>query len=249
VYQFFLNAGTDAYVVGLQPSSLANTPPTLTFGNVTFTALEVTDDKWEMSITVRPVPPSVKTSPPPASPPTAAMADIVITYGPKPTTASGGRKPPGTITETYRRVTLTRFEADGVTPDPNYIGTRIGTSLSNRVSNLVTVDVSIGSPAGSFTGGTQTAVFPSSLVVADPTTIFSAGDFDQVMQADTPLDKLPIFNIMSIPGLTNNAVLSTALSFCERKRAFLVVDLPARDSADGFDPAFPNRIQYTIAEH
>jgi phage tail sheath protein FI len=247
VYQFFLNGGTDAFVVGLQPSSTPVTLATLTFGNVTFTALEVTDDKWEMSLTVRPVPVSIKTSPPPASPPTgAAQADIIITYGPKPTTSSGAQKPPGTISETYRRVTLTRFESDGVTPDPNYIGTRIGTSLTNRVSNLVTVAVTVGSPAGSFPGVTQNAVFPSSLIVPDPTTIFSAADFDTILQPDTPLDKLPIFNIMSIPGVTNNAVLSTALAFCERKRAFLVVDPPVTDSADGFDPAFPNRIQDTI---
>ncbi len=246
VYQFFLNGGSDCYVVGLQPSNVNITPATLTFGNVTFTALEVTDDTWEMSLTVRPVPPSTKTSPPPASPPAAAMADVVVTYGPKPTTGSTGGNPPGTITETYRRVTLTRFEADGVTPDPNYIGTRIGTTLSNRVSNLVIVDVTVGSPAGAFTGGAQTAAFPSSLVVAKPSTIFSAADFDAVMQADTPLDKLPIFNIVSIPQVVNNAVLSTALAFCERKRAFLVVDPPVTDSADGFDPAFPNRIQDTI---
>jgi phage tail sheath protein FI len=66
------------------------------------------------------------------------------------------------------------------------------------------------------------------------------------MQNDTPLDKLPIFNIMSIPGVTNNAVLSTALAFCERKRAFLVVDPPVSDSADGFDVAYPHGIKDTI---
>jgi uncharacterized protein len=245
VYQFFLNGGTDCYVLALLPSSVAPTPAQLTFGNVTFTALEVTDDKWEMSILVRPVPPSVKVSPV-VSPPTATMADIVITYGPKPATGSGSQKPPGTITETYRRVTLTRFEADGVTPDPQFIGTQIGTSLANRVSSLVTVDVTVGSPAGVFAGSGKPVVFPNSLVVADPTQIFAAADFDTPMQNDTPLDKLPIFNIMSIPGVTNNAVLSTALAFCERKRAFLVVDPPVSDSADGFDVAFPHSIKDTI---
>jgi uncharacterized protein len=245
VYQFFLNGGTDCYVLALLPSSVAPTPAQLTFGNVTFTALEVTDDKWEMSILVRPVPPSVKVSPV-VSPPTATMADVVITYGPKPATGSGSQKPPGTVTETYRRVTLTRFEADGVTPDPQFIGSQIGMRLDSRVSSLVTVDVTVGSPAGAFVGSGKPVVFPNSLVVADPTTIFAASDFDTPMQNDTPLDKLPIFNIMSIPGVTNNAVLSTALAFCERKRAFLVVDPPVTDSADGFDPAFPNTIKDTI---
>lgn len=245
VYQFFLNGGTDAYVVGLQPSSVAVTPATLTFGPVTFTAIEVTDDKWEMTLSIRPVAPAVKSSPP-TSPPTGLVADVVITYGPKAVTGTGTQKPPGTITETYRRVTLTRYESDGKTPDPQFIGTVIGTSLTNKVSSLVTVDVLTGSPAGSFVGTGSPVTFPNSLVVSDPTTIFSAGDFDPRMQNDTPLDKLPIFNIMSIPGVTNNAVLSTALAFCERKRAFLVVDPPVWDSADGFDPAFPNRIQDTI---
>ena len=244
VYQFFLNGGTNCYVVGLLPSSLTLTPAQLPCGPVTFTALEVTDDEWEMSISVRPIPPSVKTSPAPASPPVSTQADVVITYALKPKSGNA-QKPPAPITETYRRVTLTRFEADGVTPDPNYIGARIGTSL-NRVSSLVTADVTVGSPAGSFTEIYPAVTFPPSLVVADPTTIFSAGDFDTLMQPDTALDKLPIFNIVSIPGVTNNAVLSTALSFCERKRAFLVVDPPITDSADGFDPAFPSRIQDTV---
>ena len=222
VYQFFLNGGTDCFVLGLLPSSVAPTPAQLTFGNVTFTALEVTDDKWEMSILVRPVPPSVKVSPV-VSPPTATMADIVITYGPKPATGSGAQKPPGTITETYRRVTLTRFEADGVTPDPQFIGTQIGMSLTSRVSSLVTVDVTVGSPAGAFVGsGKQARALPQLPGGCGPDhDLRAASDFDTPMQNDTPLDKLPIFNIMSIPGVTNNAVLSTALAFCERKRAFL----------------------------
>jgi hypothetical protein len=63
--------------------------------------------------------------------------------------------------------------------------------------------------------------------------IFSYGDFTQAMQADSPLDKLPIFNLLVIPGVTNPGVLSAASSFCLTKRAFLIMDPPQGDTPDG----------------
>jgi hypothetical protein len=63
------------------------------------------------------------------------------------------------------------------------------------------------------------------------------------MQPDSGLDKLSIFNLMVIPGVTNSVVLSTALAFCERKLAFLIMDPPITASADGTNPSFRIRIQ------
>ena len=45
------------------------------------------------------------------------------------------------------------------------------------------------------------------------------------------MDKIPIFNLLVIPGVTANIVLSEALAFCESKRAFLIVDPPQPDVA------------------
>lgn len=236
VNQFFLNGGTQAYVVGIVPQALVNvlnsddvglTGSSVTVGGLTFTAIEVTDEVFSMTITVRPNPNPVM------SPPAQQTADIVITYGP----ASGS----GTITETYRRVTLTPYEADGVTADPNYIATRVGTADS-PVSNLVTV--AVGSPP-SFPSASTTATFPIS--VHQSLSLFNAADFTVTMQQDSDLDKVSIFNLMVLPGVTNMMVMSTALAFCETKRAFLIMDPPIDDSADGTLPQYPHRIQDTVS--
>jgi hypothetical protein len=64
-------------------------------------------------------------------------------------------------------------------------------------------------------------------------TTFNAADFGPVFQEDSSLDKVSIFNLMVIPGVADNAIWSEAAAFCERKRAFLIMDPPAQDSADG----------------
>ncbi|HXA17849.1 MAG TPA: phage tail sheath subtilisin-like domain-containing protein [Thermoanaerobaculia bacterium] len=63
-------------------------------------------------------------------------------------------------------------------------------------------------------------------------TTFDATQFHHVFDADTDLDKLPIFNILVLPGVTDNSVLSEALAFAERKRAFMIVDPPPGSTAD-----------------
>lgn len=218
VNQFFLNGGTTAYVVGIQNPNLAIAGSTVTIGPLIFTATEITDEMFGMTVTVRPVNPG-------ASPPLSEAADIVVSYGP----ASG----PGRVTETFRRVSMEPLEADGRTPNPDYVVTRLA------ASQLVTV--AVGSPPGPFPAAIVVENFPTALPAS--TAIFEASDFTAVMQQDTALDKLPVFNLMVIPGVTNSAVLGAALAFCERKRAFLIMDPPIAASADGGDPEFPVRIQ------
>jgi phage tail sheath protein FI len=240
VNQFFLNGGTQAYVVALQSqflSSLVTQPPgdpsipagsvsgaqSPPVGPLTFWAREITDDTFQMTVKVTPVNPS------PGSPPESTTADIVITYGPaQPPNATGPVS--GTVIETYRQVNLKPG-------DPNYVTTRI-----NGVSALVWVTVVAGSPPpGAFSAGTQT--LPAWLHASQWTSIAAPDDFTNQMQQDTDLDKVSVFNIMVIPGVTNAFVLSNAVAFCERKRAFLVMDPPLNASADGTDPKFPTTIQ------
>jgi phage tail sheath protein FI len=220
VNQFFLNGGSEAYVVGLRPQNVNVVGSTVTIGALTFTAREITDETYAMTITIRSVNPL-------ASPPTSEVGDIIITYG--------SRSGPGTVTETYRRVSLDHSDT------ANYIESRVGTA-DNPVSALVTVEV--GSPPGSFSDASAT--FPNSLSTASSAQIFDAADFTAVMQQDSDLDKLPIFNLMVIPGVTNALVMNTAVAFCELKRAFLIMDPPLNDSADGTDPRFPHRIEDTV---
>jgi phage tail sheath protein FI len=240
VNQFFLNGGTQAYVVALTNSDLspANATPVL-FGGITFTAREVTDELFHMTVSIRPIPSAVPSSPPAPS----TLADIIITYGPL---SSPPGSPPspisipagaGTVVETYRRVSLDPSS-------PNFIESVIGTP-DKPVSALVTVSVLAGSPPGDFPTTQQTKPFTSFL--PGNTQFYSPQDYTAVLAEDSALDKPPLagnppFNLMILPGIADtslaggdgsgNLILNTAIAFCERKFAFLITDPPAVSSAD-----------------
>jgi phage tail sheath protein FI len=129
--------------------------------------------------------------------------DITITYGNR--------------IETYRAVSM-------VNTDPRYVETVMS------ASSLVTV-----SPA---TGGYQmppaatTQHMPTG-VLATLSTTFDASDFTPVFDVDSSLDKVPVFNILCVPGVADPSIVSAALAFAERKLAFMIVDPPPQASADG----------------
>lgn len=225
VNQFFLNGGSDAWVIGLQPSVLGNfQAPTVSVGPFTLTAKELTDDQNQMIVTVN----VAESGSPATSPPMGETADITISYGPKP--GSDGSVPKGTLTETYRQVSLN--ETDGGQPNPNYLVNRLAGS------GLVSV-TEVSPPVGQFVATTKKF---ANAINSPPSDIFDANDFVQVFQQDQPLDKLAIFNLLVIPGVVDTLVLNTALAFCERKRAFLIMDPPREDTADD-----TNKIQDAIA--
>jgi uncharacterized protein len=261
VSQFFLNGGATCYVVALPNQTLGElsssvvtlgpgSPPgsgvlaQLSSGGtapndaITFTATEVTDELYAMAITIRPGQPT--------SPPGNQVADIIISYGPVNPAASASPPSsppaspvatgPGTTIETYRRVSLNPFLSDGVTSNPNYITTRLSASALVKVA----VGSAVANPA--WPAGITTQTF--GLYLAQNTAFFSPTDYTSVLQEDTPLDKVPIFNLMVLPGIADNSatwpadesgvlILSIAIAFCERKLAFLIMDPPIADSADG----------------
>jgi phage tail sheath protein FI len=69
--------------------------------------------------------------------------------------------------------------------------------------------------------------------------VYKSTDYTDVFKAEGSLDKVDIFNLMSLPGVADAGVLAQALAFCEKKRAFFVIDPPVNASADGMavDPA------------
>jgi phage tail sheath protein FI len=170
-----------------------------------FTAKEPTD--------LVPMTVTIIVPPPPAVPDTA---DILISYGPR--------------AETFRKVTRDSSK-------PNFLHTVI-----NGNSQLVTVAPANGSAPPSY----GTPIIPVNQLVfgypnppyttagyPDPGwTTFNAEDFTPVFQPDSSLDKVPIFNLMVLPGVADNGVWSEAAAFCERKRAFLIMDPPRQDTAD-----------------
>jgi hypothetical protein len=59
---------------------------------------------------------------------------------------------------------------------------------------------------------------------------FSAADFTAQLVAGSALDKVELFDLLVLPGVTDADVVRTALSFAERKRAFMIVDPPLHAS-------------------
>ncbi len=215
VNQFFLNGGSIAWVVGLQPqyydatgAVLAPDPitgPTVTIGsNIVFTGLEPTDLNHRMSVTVNNVNAAKDT------------ADIIIAYGSR--------------TETYRKVTINPADPQ------NMIDKRI-----NSVSSLVTVAPSGASFSPPIAQASQVNLpqFLTSTVPAGFATVFSEADFAPVFQQDSDLDKLSIFNLLVLPGIADNGIWSEALAFCERKQAFLILDPPQQAAADTSSAPLP----------
>lgn len=250
VNQFFLNGGADAFVIGLPAQVMGQpiAPATATIGPLAFTAREIVDADHQMQVTVsnlRATYASLPFSSPtgltipysyslPYSSPVDETADVTISFGPPPTSPFAGS---GYVTEVYRQVSINPTTAAGK-PNPNFIGTQIGTA-SSPVSSLVTLQVPLN--AGPLVAGSAT--FSPVLSLPSGTTIFNSLQFSNVFQQDSPLDKVTIFNLLVIPGVTDFSALSAATAFCERKRAFLIMDPPQADSADGTDPPGSTLIQ------
>jgi len=202
VNQFFLNGGSDAYVVGLKPTNYVDaasavlgavTAGTVTIDQIQFTALEPTD-RIPIRVTIDNIQGAG-----------SDVADVSIAYG--------------TQTETFRKVNLTNTS-------PDFIETRIKGN-----SQLVDIGPNPAYPAAF----TTPPLGPQDISLALPAgTVgtFEVADFNPVFQQDSSLDKVSIFNLLILPGIVNNGVLSEALAFCERKQAFLIMDPPKIDVAD-----------------
>ena len=241
VYQFFLNGGSTCYVVGLQAkfywelsastyTSSKSTPPTVgtrqegAVGPATLTVPEGSTPESFTFTAIKPVgvfpstgsqaigiPMTVSITPSATSDDTA---DIVISYG--------------NVVETYRQVYINDLE-----------------TAINGVSQLVTVSFS---PASSPPSSPPASAYPSLSAAnltytSDPYTydappiptsssqytVINPGadtSFQDVFAANSPLDKVPVFNILCLPGIYDTTIIPLAVAFAERKRAFLILDPP-----------------------
>ena len=210
VSQFFLNGGAVAYVVALPPSYYDSSGDNKGLASQSPPAVQVGVVTFTGLQPVDIVSMTVTINNIQSVTNPNDTSDVSISYGPK--------------AETYRKVNL------GATTDPNFIANRI-----NGVSQLVTVAATSGS---SFTPvGQASLVYPPS--IEPDWTTFSVDDFTQVFAQDSSLDKLAIFNLLLVPGVADTTVWSEALSFCERKLAFVIMDPPVQDTADGFGENLP----------
>lgn len=192
VSQFFLNGGSVAYVVGLQPAYPP--PPSAGIGasGISVEAREPTDST-PITVTVS----NVRTV-------GTELADLELSYG--------------KVVETFRGVSTTSGAA-------NFAVTRI-----NASSTLVTAT---GSGGGAFPqSAPDNAIVLQTSVVGET---FDAQQFLDVFDENGSLDKVDVFNLLAIPGVTDASIWATAHAFCERRRAFAIMDPPANASADGLD--------------
>jgi hypothetical protein len=121
----------------------------------------------------------------------------------------------GAQQEVFRKVTLDKTK-------PDFLERRI-----NGVSALVTVG-----PDAVYPGNFKVETADINLAPPSGSTVFNAADYANIFQADSPLDKWPLFNILLTPGVTSSVVVSEAIAFAERKLAFVIMDPPADNVAD-----------------
>ena len=225
VYQFFLNGGSSAYVVGLQPGLFTASGTLLArfgSGNAQFTATVTTDSATQgllftalepadivpMTVTLT----NLRNS--------GAVFDVVVSYG--------------TSIETYRGVPIASAD-----------------TLINKASSLIHVGKLTGGPGTKLNAGAQLSLtLDLATNFATYATSFSVADFvgtdsnPGVFQANSSLDNVEIFNLLLVPGVADNGVISAALAFAEHKRAFAILDPPPQAIASGASTGAPQPIQY-----
>jgi phage tail sheath protein FI len=204
VNQFFLNGGSVAYVVGLQAAYLDNTGTVIGPADapaVTIGNIVFTGREPTDLIEMRITIDNVD----------AETGDITITYG--------------NVIETYRGVSLDKGPDDN--PNPRFIDLALGTQ-AEPISQLVTV-----APVQAGYGASMPTANATTVGMNLPpnfSTTFNPADFTAAFRADGSLDKVQIFNLLCIPGISDATVVSGALVFAESKLAFVIVD-PRPDAA------------------
>ena len=210
VYQFFLNGGQTCYVVGLQAEqyfTYEGTPAQLTsHGNVAPASVVAG------GVTYTAVQPVGSTD--------AGIAMQVAISNVKQTVAADDTADIvisyGTTVETYRTV---------------QIGNLVNALAA---SSLVTVTLPDPAPTAFPVSGSPFSLGYGDSVPADGWTVISPLAFGPVFADYASLDKVPVFNLLATPGITDPGVTSEAVAYCERKRAFYIMDTPS-SQASGWD--------------
>lgn len=219
VYQFFLNGGSTAYVCGLRPGFVdggstkrLGAGGTVISGDFNTTGGGITFTALEPTDVV---PMTVNITNIRNDPATSnrTMFDLVVTYGSR--------------VETYRGLILPAAVGSDDFPEVN------------KVSGLIRMTPKAAAwgtalPADPVTQPTL-ALNPS----ATPTSSFIAADYLAAFAENGPLDNVEIFNLLLVPGVTDNSVVSAAMAFAERKRAFAIIDPPPQAPAFGISPPAP----------
>jgi hypothetical protein len=217
VYQFFLNGGPSCYVVGLPAKEYyadSGSPPQLTsVGQVVPASVNAG------GITFTALQPVGVPATAPETGTVGIAMQVAISNLQKTTSPDDTADiviSYGTTVETYRKVQISDLEA------------RL------QGSNLVTAVLPSQPGAYPATGSPFSLGYGSSGPPPAGGTVVNPLDFAQVFADYASLDKVPVFNLLATPGITDNGVTSEAIAYCERKRAFYIMDTPSPQTA-GWD--------------
>jgi hypothetical protein len=229
VFQFFENGGSDAYVVALEAADYldtSTTPPTNKGAVAAATAAIHDAGGAGFTFTAKQPVGLAATSTDPALglPMTIAISNITQTTNPADT--ADVTLVYGNTVETYRRVPIAAL-----------------LTTINSQSQLVSVAAASATAATSYSDiyGTPTTP-PEFTYGSTPSkgwTMIDPTKFASVFAHGGSLDKVPVFNLMALPGITDNATLAEALAFCETKRAFFIMDPPVNSATDTLAAALP----------
>jgi uncharacterized protein len=217
VFQFFQNGGSSCYVVGLPVQNyydFSKSPAAQ--GQVAAASVATTSN----ALTFTALQPVGIPATSPATVPLGIPMQVAISNLQKSGTASNAPFDTadivvsyGTTVETYRKIQIAN----------------IVTALQN--STLVTVQPKTPAPTAYPATGSPYSLGYSTAPQAG-LTVINSGDFEQVFADFAPLDKVPIFNLLVTPGITDPGVASEAVAYCERKRAFYIMDTPSPQTTD-----------------
>jgi uncharacterized protein len=217
VFQFFLNGGSQCYVVGLTNPTFPI--PTTTLGTtpeVTLNAIVPVGDPTT-GLTGLGLPLTVTISNIQSVASTNDTADITIAYGP----AAGQTY--GSQVEIYRKVQITQLQSALAKSSLVSWGGPDPWPPTSSPPAALSYPATASPPSNGPFSYSFTSAPPS-----PPTSSFVDTQLiGEVFTDNYPLDKVPIFNLLAVPGISDASVMAEATAYAERKRAFLIVDPPS----------------------
>jgi phage tail sheath protein FI len=214
VSQFFQNGGSHAYVIALEATSylVEGSPP----ATIAAATLALPSGGAGLVLTAR-QPAGVASMPPQGIAMTVTISNL--TKGAADNDTADITIVYGTRVETYRRVPISALAA-----------------TLNARSSLLSAS---GTAPADYSALAGTAPLAYATPPPDGATTIDPTGFAAVFAANAPLDKVSIFNLMVLPGISDPAVLAEALAYCEAKRAFFIMDPPATAVADALAAHVP----------
>jgi phage tail sheath protein FI len=222
VFEFFMNGGSSAYVVALQAGNYfdpTKLPPANDTGNAVVPATTSLGTSAN-GLTFTALQPVGQALPPLGLPMKITISNIV-TVSAKNDTADLTIVY-GTTVETYRRILIV-----DIAPTVN---ARSALAYVTPKGTLPTDYSTLTLPLKDFAYATAPT---AGWTIVDPLA------FGPVFAPNAPLDKVSIFNLLVLPGLTDSTALAEALAYCEAKRAFFIMDPPPNAVADSLAVSLP----------